>query len=80
MGKHKEMIPLGRPRNRWEMNIKMKLKVTEWESMDWIHLAQSRTSGGLFEQGNEFGSHKVWGTSGPAEKPSTSQEESAPRS
>jgi hypothetical protein len=47
VGKHEEKIPLGRHRNRWENNIKMKLKITGWEGMDWIHLTQGRTSGGL---------------------------------
>jgi hypothetical protein len=33
---------LGRPRRRWEDNIKMNLRETGWEGMDWIHLAQDR--------------------------------------
>jgi hypothetical protein len=31
---------LGRPRRRWEDHIKNDLKETEWESVDWINLAQ----------------------------------------
>ena len=31
--------PLGRPRNRWEDNIKMHLKEVGWV-MDWFDLAQ----------------------------------------
>jgi hypothetical protein len=27
---------------RWEDNIKMDLKDTEWEGVDWMHLAQER--------------------------------------
>ena len=31
--------PLGRPRLRWEGNIKMDLQAVEWEGMNWINLA-----------------------------------------
>jgi hypothetical protein len=34
--------PLGRPRHRWMDNIKMDLRETGWDGMDWIHLAQDR--------------------------------------
>jgi hypothetical protein len=34
--------PLGRPRRRWEDNIKMDLKQVGWEGMDWIDMAQDR--------------------------------------
>jgi len=34
--------PLGRPRHRWEDNIKMDLQEVGCESMDWIDLAQDR--------------------------------------
>jgi hypothetical protein len=34
--------PLGRPRRRWEDNIKMDLREVGWEGMDWINLAQDR--------------------------------------
>jgi len=33
---------LGRPRRRWDENIKMELKETELEVMDWIDLADDR--------------------------------------
>jgi hypothetical protein len=33
--------PLGRPRRRWEDNIKMDLEEMGW-GMDWIELAQNR--------------------------------------
>jgi hypothetical protein len=33
--------PLGRPRRRWEDNIKMDLQEVGW-GMDWIELAQDR--------------------------------------
>jgi hypothetical protein len=31
--------PLGRPRRRWVDNIKMGLRGTGWDGMDWIDLA-----------------------------------------
>jgi hypothetical protein len=34
--------PLGRPRRRWEDNIKMDLREVGWEDIDWIDLAQDR--------------------------------------
>jgi hypothetical protein len=34
--------PLRRLRHRWEDNIRMYLRETGWEGMDWIHLAQNR--------------------------------------
>ena len=34
--------PLGKPRRRWEVNIKMDLQEVECEGMDWIELAQHR--------------------------------------
>ena len=34
--------PLGRPRRRWEGNIKMDLKEVRYGGMDWIELAQDR--------------------------------------
>jgi hypothetical protein len=34
--------PLGRPRHRWEDNIKMDLQEVGWEGKDWIYMAQDR--------------------------------------
>jgi len=34
--------PLGRPRRRWEDNIKMGLQEVECGGVDWIELAQDR--------------------------------------
>jgi len=34
--------PLGRPRRRWEDNIKMHLQEVGCGSVDWIELAQDR--------------------------------------
>ena len=36
--------PLGRPRNRWEDNIKMDLQEMGCGGMDWVELAQDRDS------------------------------------
>jgi len=42
--KPKEKRPLGRPRRRWEDNIKMDLQEVGSGGMDWIELAQDRDS------------------------------------
>jgi hypothetical protein len=34
--------PLGRPRCRWVDNIKMDLRETGWDAMNWIDLAQNK--------------------------------------
>jgi hypothetical protein len=34
--------PLGRPRRRWEDNIKMDIREVGWEDMNWIELAEDR--------------------------------------
>jgi hypothetical protein len=31
--------PFGRPRCRWEDNIRMDIREIVWEVVDWIHLA-----------------------------------------
>jgi hypothetical protein len=36
--------PLGRPRRRWEDNIKMDLRETGFGDVDWIHLARDRNT------------------------------------
>ena len=40
VGKPEGKRPLGRPRRRWEDNIKMGLEEVGCGSMDWIELAQ----------------------------------------
>jgi hypothetical protein len=40
VGKPERRRPLGRPRRRWEDNIKMDLREVGWGGMDWINLAQ----------------------------------------
>jgi hypothetical protein len=42
VGKPEGTRPLGRPRRRWEDNIKMDLREVGWGGMDWINLAQDR--------------------------------------
>ena len=44
VGKPEGKRPLGRPRHRWEDNIKMDLQEVECEGMDWIDLAQDTDS------------------------------------
>jgi len=41
-GKPEGKKPLGRPRPRWEDNIKMVIQEVECGCMDWIKLAQER--------------------------------------
>jgi hypothetical protein len=40
VGKPKGKRPLGRPRHRWEDNIRMDLREIGWEGVDWMHLDQ----------------------------------------
>jgi len=42
VGKSEGKRPLGRPRRRWEDNIKMDLHDVGCVDMDWIELAQDR--------------------------------------
>jgi hypothetical protein len=42
VGEPERMGPLGRPRHRWEDNIKMDLQEVECGVMDWIERAQNR--------------------------------------
>jgi hypothetical protein len=42
VGKPEVRRPLGRPRRRWEDNIKMDLREVGWGGMVWINLAQDR--------------------------------------
>jgi len=42
VGKREGKRPLGRPRHRWEDNIKMDLQEVGCWGMDWIKLAQDR--------------------------------------
>jgi hypothetical protein len=40
--KTEEKRPLGRPRRRWEDNIRTDLRERGWEGVDWIHLTEDR--------------------------------------
>jgi hypothetical protein len=42
VGKSEGKRPLGRPKHKWEDNIKMDLREMVWGGMDWIDLAQDR--------------------------------------
>jgi hypothetical protein len=44
MGRPEGRRPLGRPRRRWEYNIKMDLQEVGWGGggMDWVDMAQDR--------------------------------------
>jgi len=42
VGKPEGKRPLGRPRSRWEDNIKVALQEVGCEGMDWIDAAQHR--------------------------------------
>ena len=42
VGRPEGKRPLGRPRFRWEDNIKMDLQEVGWGGMDWIVLAEDR--------------------------------------
>ena len=57
MGKPEGKRPLGRPRRRWEDNIKMDLQEVACGNMDWVDLAQIGQVAGACEYGNE-----LWGS------------------
>jgi hypothetical protein len=42
VGRPEGRRPLGRPRRRWEDNIKMDLREAGWVGTNWIELAQDR--------------------------------------
>jgi 3-oxoacyl-ACP reductase-like protein len=44
VGKSEGKRPLGKPRHRWEDNIKMELQEVGCTGMDWMELAQDRDS------------------------------------
>jgi hypothetical protein len=42
VGKPEGKRPLGRPRRRWDDNIRLDLREIGWEGMDWMYLDQDR--------------------------------------
>jgi hypothetical protein len=42
LGRPEERRALGRPRHRWENNMKIDLQEVGWGGMDWIDVAQNR--------------------------------------
>jgi hypothetical protein len=42
VGRPEGRRPLGRPRRRWENNIKMDLQDVGWDDLAWIDMAQDR--------------------------------------
>jgi hypothetical protein len=42
VGRPKDKRPLGRPRRRWEDNIKIELRETGIDGANWVQLAQIR--------------------------------------
>jgi hypothetical protein len=44
VGGPEEKRPLGRPRRRWEDNIKIDLQEVEYGGMDWIKLTREKES------------------------------------
>ncbi|KAJ4450625.1 hypothetical protein ANN_02053 [Periplaneta americana] len=47
VGRPEGKRPLGRPRRRWEDNIKMDLREVGYDDRDWINLLRIGTNGGL---------------------------------
>jgi hypothetical protein len=61
MGKPEEKRALGRPKRRWQDNIKISLIKIGSSFMDWIGLAQGRDQRRSLEHNNEpSGSIKCW--------------------
>jgi hypothetical protein len=64
IGKPEGKRPLGRPRHRWEDNIKMDLWEMGCGGMDWIELAEGRDRWrALVNEVVIFGFHKIQGIS-----------------
>jgi len=62
VGKPEGMRPPGRPRRRWEFNIKMDLHEVVCGGMDWIDVAQDRDRWrALVNAVMNFGLHKMGG-------------------
>jgi hypothetical protein len=62
VGKPEGKRPLGRPRHKWEYNIKMDLRGIGWGGMDWINMAQDRDQwGAVLNTVINLRFHKIWG-------------------
>ena len=53
VGKPEEKRPLGRPRGRWEDDIKMNLREVGCDPGDWIDLAEDLQMASVCKGGNE---------------------------
>jgi hypothetical protein len=60
VGKPEGKRPLGRPRRRWEDNIKTVLQEVGYEGMDWTELAQDRDRWRVLVNVVPSGSIKCW--------------------
>ena len=63
VGKPEGKRSLGRPRRRWEDNIKMDPQEVGGGCGDWMELAQDRKKGGTCEYGDELWVPKMRGIS-----------------
>ena len=60
MGKHEGERPLGRPRRRWEDNIKMDFKEIGYKGVDRVNVAQDRYKlQAILMRQLSFGFHKM---------------------
>jgi hypothetical protein len=59
--------PLGRPRCRWENNVKMDLREVVCGGIDWIELRRIRLAGHLARMGK--GMYRVWWGRRPLGRP-----------
>ncbi|KAJ4440160.1 hypothetical protein ANN_08298 [Periplaneta americana] len=53
VGRPEGKRPLGRPRRRWEDNIKMDLREVGYDGRDWINLAQGRDQWRAYTSGSQ---------------------------
>jgi hypothetical protein len=62
LGKLEGKRPLGGSRRRWVGNIKIDLRETGWDDMEWINMAQARDQCRAFSDTlmNLHGSIKCW--------------------
>jgi hypothetical protein len=47
IGKPEGKRPLERTTHRWEDNMRKDFRETGWEGVEWMHVAQNRTTGEL---------------------------------